>query len=225
MDTSGDTHRACAPSLRSALGILVGTTWTKADGAEDAADPGDTASWLQRLVTHPLQEGSRRDGTRGVGTGTEWPRWLCGHSLSHAKPGKWAKEAIWREKVWKTVYRERQSRMWLQSGREKAQTFLTDGARFPAPIPTRPNSCFVFMRSPSHKLIFNSPTLRISVPCNLKVLITMESTFPKVRGYLPWNLVNKHLLNIQISSTLIHLSSNYHLPQNDEYLWNSMFHH
>lgn len=26
----------------------------------------------------------------------------------------------------------------------------------------------------------------------------MESKFPKVRGYLPWNLVNKHLLNIQI---------------------------
>lgn len=118
------------------LGILVGTTWTKADGAEDAADPGDTASWLQRLVTHPLQEGSRRDGTRGVCTGTEWPRWLCGHSLSHAKPGKWAKEAIWREKVWKTVYRERQSRMWLQSGRERKRrpfslTALAFQLRFP----------------------------------------------------------------------------------------------
>lgn len=90
-----------------------------------------------------------------------------------------------REGVKNSLQRASEPHVAPERKREKAQTFLTDGARFPAPIPTRPNSCFVFMRSPSHKLIFNSPTLRISVPCNLKVLITMESTFPKVRGYLP----------------------------------------
>lgn len=164
-------------------------------------DLREITNWGQWLVIHSLQEESRRDGNQRCileqnGHGGSVGTVLAMPNLESRQRKRSAWEEEWNKQFAGIVRVACGSRVEERKSADLSHwRLLLSSSNSHEAQPTL--ASFLW-----EVLLINSfitfPSLRMSVPYNFKVLITMESTFLKVQGYLPWNVVNKHLLNIQI---------------------------